>query len=288
MSMSQPKVHRTAVVDPTAVLGESVEVGPGAYVGPRCEIGAGCRLLPNAVVLTHTILGAGNVVHPGAVIGGDPQDRKFNPAVPGRLLVGDNNIFREGVTINRSVGDDRPTRIGSGCMFMTSSHVGHNSVVEDGVTMANGAAIAGHAVLGAGCFLSSHTAVHQFCTIGELVMFQHGAGTSQHVPPFVLLANGINRVVGLNRVGLTRSARFNSADRDDLKEAYKLLYRGRDERMLGEALGEANGRQWGRCAEMFLGFVRDALAWDPPRRRGVCGPYRRSRGMSDAAERMVD
>jgi UDP-N-acetylglucosamine acyltransferase len=171
---------------------------------------------------------------------------------------------------------------------MTGSHIGHNSVVGDGVTLANGACVAGHASIGDGCFLSACSAVHQFCHVGELVMFQFGAGISQHAPSFVLLANGINRVIGLNRVGLLRSTRFSPDDRADLKQAYKLLFRGRDERMLGEALREAESRQWGRCATLFLDFVREAISWDPPRRRGICGPYRRERRQPEPTERLLD
>lgn len=285
---SATKIHPTAIVHPTAELAEGVEIGPGAVVGEHCRIGAGTRLLARAVVVSHTVMGQGNEVHPGAVVGGDPQDRKFTPSNPGRLYVGDQNVFREGCTINRSVGSDRPTRIGNRCFFMTNSHIGHNSIVGDGVTLANGACVAGHAQIGDGCFLSACSAVHQFCVVGELVMFQFGAGISQHAPSFVLLANGINRVIGLNRVGLLRSPKFTTEDRVDLKTAYKLLYRGRDERMLGEALREAQARSWGRCASSFLDFVRDAISWDPPRRRGICGPYRRERRQAEPSERMLD
>lgn len=269
------RIHPTAVVDPTAELGPGVTVGPGALIGPRCVIGAGTWIGSRAIVAEHTVMGARNEVHSGAVVGGDPQDRKYVPSVRGRLVVGDQNIFREGCTINRSVGDEDPTRIGNRNYFMTGAHVGHNSVIGDGVTMANNSCLAGHVHLHNGVFLSACCAVHQFCTVGDLVMFQYASAVSMHVPPFVLMQNGVNTVTGLNKVGLMRSGRYTQADRDELREAYRSLYRGRADRTMTQALDEAESRRWGPAASHFLSFVRERLADQPPRRRGVCGPVPR-------------
>ncbi len=261
------KIHVTAVVDKSARLGDGVIVGPHSVIEPDVTIGEDCELMTGVVVRRYTTLGSGNLVHPFAVLGGEPQDYKFDPAEKTYLRIGSDNIFREGVTISRATAAGAATVIGSGCYFMTQSHVGHDSVVGNRVVLTNSAAVAGHCRIADGVILSAFAVVHQFCWIGELVMMQGFAGISQHVPPFVML-RGINYVAGLNNVGLRRADYIGDDDRRQIKEAYRLLYRSGLKPT--EALTEMDARDdWGAPACRFRDFVRRALEAEPPHNRGL-------------------
>lgn len=272
------RIHPSASIHPTAEIDDSAEIGAHVIVGPRCIIGARTVLMPNSIVHSNTTLGEDNVVHPFAVLGGDPQDRAYNPETPGSLIVGDRNIVREGVTFSRGTGDEHPTRIGSGGYFMVNSHIGHNCIVGDNVVLANSAMLAGHARIGNSVIMSASSAVHQFTTVGEMVMFQGFAGVGMHVPPYVVLAHGVNIVVGLNRVGLQRNKSFTDQDRAEIKDCFRAVYRTRGARPILEVVAELNAsRQWGAPARRFLDFIADALDQKPPRQRGLCGPRSRTR-----------
>ena len=270
--MTAPSVHPTAHVDDSARLGEGVVVERGCVVGPGCVVGAGTRLMAGSMLVEHTTLGERNVLHPYAVLGGDPQDFKFTrDNGPGELIIGDGNVFREQVTINRGAGAAGPTRIGSGCMFMAGAHAGHNAVVGDKVILANCASIAGHARVGDGCVLSAYCGVHQFTIVGEMAMFQGLTGASAHAPPFVILKE-INIVAGLNRVGLRRSGKFTAQELGELKEAFRLIYRRRTP--MRDALAAADERTWTGPAARFLSFIREAMAMAPPYKRALCDASR--------------
>ncbi len=276
------QVHPTAEAHASATLEEGVQVGAGAIIGPECVIGAGTRIREHAVIVERTRMGEGNDVHPGAVLGGDPQDRSFDARATGEdrglLLIGSGNVFREGSTFSRGAGEAGPTRIGDGGYFMTCAHAGHNCVIGDQMTMANGAALAGHVRVGDGCFLSAHVSVHQFCDVGEMVMFQASSAVSMHAPPYVVLS-GPNGVVGLNKVGLRRSGRFTPEELSELKEAFRLFYAEERRRDFSARLEEAAHRSWSGPAARFVGFMREAASMAPPRNRGVC---RRGRWIDDA------
>lgn len=269
-------IHPTAEAHHTAELGEGVVLEAGAYVGPHCLIGAHTRLRRGAAVLAHTRMGERNDLHAYAVLGGDPQDRAYKPDVPGSLVVGDGNIFREHVTISRSTGDAQPTVIGNNCFFMADAHVGHNCVVGDDVIMVNNASLAGHVIVGRGAVYSGLTGSHQFTRIGELALFRAHAANSMHVPPFVILMN-TNSVVGLNVVGIRRCGRYGAADRADIKRAFLAIYRAKPGRPLVERLEDAEANNPGPAGRIFLDFVRSTLHDAPPRRRGLCGAVWRRR-----------
>ncbi|TVQ59522.1 MAG: acyl-ACP--UDP-N-acetylglucosamine O-acyltransferase [Phycisphaerales bacterium] len=264
-------VHPTADVHPSATLGDGVVVEASAHIGPRCVIGANTRIRRGAVVVSHTTMGERNDVHSYAVLGGDPQDRAFKPDVPGALIIGDGNIFREHATISRSTGEERPTRIGSNCFLMAYAHVGHNSVLEDDVVMVNGASVAGHCSVGRGALLSAGSGLHQFCRMGELVMLRGLTGVSMHAPPFVIVAD-TNKMMGLNVIGMRRCGRYTAQDRLDVKRAFMTLYRGALGRPIVERLAETEALGLGAAGQMFLAFIRATLSDEPPRRRGVVGP----------------
>lgn len=264
------QIHPSARIDPSTRIAAGVRIEEEAIVGPRCVIGAGTRLRTRAMLVEGVTLGEQNDVHPFAVIGSDPQDRTFDEARRGEVIIGDRNVIREQVTIGRGNWNGPATRIGSGCFIMAMAHIGHNASVGDNVTMANGAALAGHSRVGSGVVMSGYTMVHQFVIVGEGVMFRAGSGVSMHVPPFVLVM-GENSVAGLNRVGLRRNPAMTPADREEVKQVYRAVYRDRQGLPIIDVLQRLRERSLGPAASRFVSFCEEALRMDPPRGRGIVG-----------------
>jgi UDP-N-acetylglucosamine acyltransferase len=266
------KIHPTAIVHSTAVISDDVKIGAYSIVEADVVIGAGSALREHATLRRYTTIGENNIVDSHAVLGGVPQDLKFNPRTVSYLRVGNDNVFREGVTISRATGEGEATIVGSRTYWMTAAHAGHNAVVEDDALLVNGSALGGHTILGRGAILSAHVVVHQFCWVGEGVMSQGHAATSMHIPPFSLFA-GANRVVSLNVVGLRRSKEISEQDRRQVREAFDLIYRrGLN---VSDALRVMDERtEWGAAATRFRDFVHRVVSAPPPYRRGIC-PMRR-------------
>jgi len=203
------KIHPTATIEPSVQLADDVIVGPGCVLRGDVRIGPGCELKGMAWIEGRTTLGAGNVIFPNVVIGTQPQDWRSDPADPTEVVIGENNVFRENVTVHRGTrSGGGTTRIGSGCMLMIGSHVGHDAVVEDRVTLINLATVAGHCRVETGAWLSGYTGLHQFTTVGRHAFFAAFAGSDRDVPPYCRIegdhparCKGVN-VVGLRRLGL--------------------------------------------------------------------------------------
>ncbi len=261
-----------ALIHPSATIGENAVIESGVIVGPRCVIGAGTRLRARCVIVQDTTLGEHNDVHPYAVLGGDPQDRAYNPDTPGKLIIGSRNLIREGVTISRGTMPGPDTVIGDSNMLMAQSHIGHNCRVGSHNTFGNGASLAGHVHLGDRVTLSGFALVHQFVDIGDLCMFQGGAAVSMHVPPFVIVTNSMrNTIAGLNTIGLRRAPGFDDRDRREVKELYRLLLRDRGAQAFGPLLEEVSSRDLTPAGSRFVEFCRRAMNPENPRRaRGLC------------------
>lgn len=264
--ISMATIHPTAVVDDTAWLADDVEVGPCAIIEGDVQIGAGTVIRPHAVIRRYTSLGAGNYVDSFVALGGEPQDYKFDASQVSSLRIGDQNIFREGVTISRGTGDGSETRVGNGTYWMANSHAGHNCIIEDGVILTNGVLIAGHCTIGRKAILPANGSIHQFTWVGEMCMFQGGAQISMHAPPFCMLAED-NTIVGLNVVGLRRAPDITDADRKDVKEVFQLLYRSG--LTPTKALEEMDKRDLGPAGTRFREFVRKASTAKKPYCRGI-------------------
>jgi len=245
-------------------------VGPGCVIGPRVVIGRECVLRPGAIVQQDTVMGDRNTIGHHAVIGGDPQDRAYDPATPGRLEIGDDNIFREFVSLHRSTEPGPATVIGSNNFLMASSHVGHNCRVDDRNTFANSTALAGHVRMGSDNVLSSCVGLHQFVDVGDLTMFRHSGGASAHVPPFVIVS-GINVIAGVNRVGLSRHPDYGEDDAVAVRKAFKAIYRSRGAGAIGETAAALLAEERSPAARRFLSFFGEVLAHEDPRRqrRGI-------------------
>jgi UDP-N-acetylglucosamine acyltransferase len=273
-----PNIHATAIVDPKAGLAADVEVGPYCIVEPDVTIGAGTRLRSHVVLRRYTTLGADNLVDYGCVFGGEPQDFKFDPSTVTHLRIGDNNVFREAVTISRATEPGGATVVGNNTYWMVGSHAGHDCTVEDNVILVNNAGLAGHATVQQKALLSGHVIVHQFCWIGEMVMTEGGAAIRSHVPPYTLVV-GRNRIFGLNVVGLRRAKNLTGEDRNQIKEAYGITYRSKlnAEAALAK-MDECT--DWGEAAGKFREFVRRVVNAKKPYDRGLC-PARARAGGAD-------
>ncbi|HEY4988850.1 MAG TPA: acyl-ACP--UDP-N-acetylglucosamine O-acyltransferase, partial [Opitutaceae bacterium] len=200
----KPSIHPTAIVE------------PGAQLGDGCVIHAG------AIIKSGSILAERVAVHPYAVVGGDPQVLRFDPAIPTGVKVGAGTIIREYVTINRSTEKGGHTVVGANCLLMACCHVAHDSVVGDFAVVANAVLLAGHVVVGSHVVLGGASAYHQFSRIGEGAIVGGGARITQDIPPFTMAAER-NDVSGLNLVGLRRRGVSREAILE-LKEAFRLVY----------------------------------------------------------------
>lgn len=249
-------IHETAVVDRGAEIGEGVEIGPFAVVGDGVRVGEGTRIRHHASVMGPTSIGAKNDIYPFASIGMGPQDVGYR-GEPTRLEIGEGNVFREFVTINRGTTKGGGlTTIRNDCYFMAYSHVAHDSIIGSNVIMANSAALGGHIIIGDHAILGGLVAVHQFARIGRLAMIGGVSGVSQDVPPFMIASGGRAELYGLNSVGLRRHG-FSAGQIGQLKKAYRLLFRS------GMALKEAMAAVEKECAgaaevEEVLDFIRSS------------------------------
>jgi UDP-N-acetylglucosamine acyltransferase len=267
-------IHPTADIHPDAKIDKDVEVGANAIIEQDVVIGSGSIIRPYSIIGRYTSMGKNNYVDSFSVLGGEPQDLKFDKKTISHLEIGDNNTFREGVTISRATGEGEKTVVGDNTLWMSNSHAGHNSIVHDHVILVNGSLVAGHCTIGKGAILPANGAIHQFCWIGENAMFQGGAFASMHVPPFVV-CSGHNNVVALNTVGLRRRTDLTVKDRQEVKEAFKITYKSGNS--LKEALDEMRQRkEWGIAAKSFRDFIENVSQAEPPFNRGLCSHLSRS------------
>lgn len=217
-------IHPTALVDPNANLHASVEVGPYAIIEEKVTIGEGSIIESHARIYSGTTMGKHNRVRHSAVIGGQPQDLKYNPEDFTELVVGDGNDFCEFTSIHRATFTHTPTRIGNNNLFMGYVHIAHDCQIGNSNVLANGATLGGHVEMGSHVLLSGSVAVHQFCRIGSHAMVAGLSGVAQDVPPYVTADGHRAEIVGLNTIGLRRR-NFDQAVRSEIKNAYKLLYK---------------------------------------------------------------
>lgn len=216
-------LHPTALVSPEARLGEDFTIGPFAVVESGAVLGARCEVRGHAVVKGACVLGTDNVVHEGAVLGGEPQDLSFVGGPTG-VLIGDRNRIREGVTIHRATRDGTSTVVGSDCFLMADVHVAHDNRIGNHVILANNVALAGHVEIADRAFVGGCTGIHQFCRVGRLAMIGGHSKIVQDCLPFLITDGVPGRARGLNLVGLRRAG-VGAAGIRALKEAYRLLFR---------------------------------------------------------------
>jgi UDP-N-acetylglucosamine acyltransferase len=214
-------IHPTALVDQRAEIDPTAEIGAYVMIERDVRIGPEARIYSHGYVAEGTTLGRRCQIHPFAVVGHLPQDLKFEGA-PSYTQVGDETIVREHATIHRGTIPGSTTVVGMRCFLMSTAHVAHNCVLGDDVKLANGVLLAGHVEVGSGAFLSGNAMVHQFVRIGELAMIGGGSHVLKDVPPFMLV--GPPGVASVNVVGMRRAG-LSSAERLELRECHRILYR---------------------------------------------------------------
>jgi UDP-N-acetylglucosamine acyltransferase len=243
----------TACVDPRAELANDVEIGPYCVVGPDVRIGRGTRLIGHVCLMGVTTVGEYNTISPFTVIGGDPQDISYRGTAT-RVEVGDHNIIREGVTINRgSEKEDGVTRLGSHNFLMAATHVAHDCKLGDWITMANGTILGGHVHVESYASLSGGVAVHHFVTIGGY-SFVGGQSRIYHdVPRYMLVDGNPSKVRCINVVGLKRRG-ISTSGIDALHEAHRLIYRAKMGPQHASEILQAHGHLTSEV-ESLLAFV---------------------------------
>jgi UDP-N-acetylglucosamine acyltransferase len=243
----------TACVEPNADIADDVEVGPYCVVGPDVKIGRGTRLIAHACIQGVTTLGEGNVVHPFAVIGGEPQDVSFRGSAT-RVEIGDQNVFREGVTIHRgSEKEQGVTRIGSYNLLMVNVHVAHDCVIDDRVIIANNTILGGHGHVESYVTISGGVGIHPFVSVGSYSYIGALSRIYHDVPRFMIIDGNPSKVRCINVVGLRRNG-IGAPAISALHEAHRLIYRARMTVVQASEILESHGHS---CPEVksLLEFV---------------------------------
>jgi len=217
-------IDSRAIIDPAATIGDNVSVGPWSIIGPNVEIGDNCDIASHVVIKGPSKIGANNKIYQFSTVGEDTPDLKYK-GEDTRLVIGDNNVIREGVTIHRgTVQDKGETLIGNDNLLMAYAHIGHDSVVGNHVIMVNNSSLAGHVTLGDWAILSGYALVHQYVSIGAHCFIGPAAFTYHDVPAFVTAFGSPAEPRTINREGLKRRG-FAAEQIALVNKAYKLLYR---------------------------------------------------------------
>ncbi|HNY63808.1 MAG TPA: acyl-ACP--UDP-N-acetylglucosamine O-acyltransferase [Deltaproteobacteria bacterium] len=220
--MTSPLIDPTARISPDAKLAEGVVVGPYATIGAKVEIGPGTKIGPYCLVEGPTVMGAGNTLTGYASVGTAPQDHSYK-GEDTRLLIGDNNTFREFVTINRgTLKDNQETVIGSGNLIMAYCHVAHDCIIGDHVVMGNLATLAGHVQIHDRAIVGGLAAVHQFTRIGAFAIVGGGSMVSLDIIPYAKASGDRAGLFGVNTIGLKRAG-FTPEQIKNVEKAFRML-----------------------------------------------------------------
>jgi UDP-N-acetylglucosamine acyltransferase len=267
------EIHPSAVVHPDAVIGEGSVIGPHAVIGQHVRLGRNCRVGASAVVEGPSEFGDGNEIFPLASVGLIPQDLKFH-GEPTRLVVGDQNIFREFVTIHRGTeGGGGVTEIGDHNLFMAYAHIAHDCHVGNHTIFGNGATLGGHVTVEDHATISAFSGVHQFCRVGRHAFIGGFSVVTKDALPFAKTVGNRARIYGLNTIGLVRR-KFSSDSITKLRRAYRYLLHSNTSRALAQIERDPSLQ----CEEVqyLVDFIRSSS-------RGV-GLRRPSRRLEEVAD----
>ena len=257
-------IDKTAIINQNAKVHSSVKIGPFTVIGPNVEIDENVVIHSHVNISGNTKIGKGNVFYPFASIGNDPQDLKYN-GEDTSLIIGDNNKFREYVTVNPgTIGGGGITKIGNNCLFMISSHVAHDCNVGNNVIIANNVPIGGHVTLEDNVVIGGNAAVQQFTRIGQMAMIGGMTGVLHDVIPYGLSTGNRNSLQGLNLIGLRR-AKFENKDILGLSEAYKEIFATKN---INENIRKLNGSfQENPLVKNVIDFITK------DKKRSICTPF---------------
>ena len=258
------KIHPSASIHPNAQLHDGVVIGQGAIIGPQVVIGSGTSIGPNSVVDGKTILGKNNKIFPNVFLGLEPQDLKYKGANT-ELIIGDDNTFRECVTINKATYKGEKTIIGNNNLLMAYSHIGHNCEIGNNVILSNSVQVAGHVIIEDCAIVGGCLGIHQFVHIGYLSMIGGMTRVTRDVPPFCLAEGSPARLRGLNKVGIKRSGLIerNNLNLKSLLKTWLLLFKS--DYVISEAVEVAMSQELDFSSKRLCEFVKDSIS---SKRRG--------------------
>jgi UDP-N-acetylglucosamine acyltransferase len=216
-------IHSTAILHSGAQIGAGCEIGPYCVIGEHVVLGANCKLHSHVVIDGHTRLGSGNQIYPFASIGLKTQDLKWKGGIT-RTEIGDNNTFREYVSIHSATSDGDATIVGSRNNILAYCHVAHDCRLGDDIIMSNVATLAGHVTVGDRAVIGGLAAIHQFCRIGKFSMIGGCSKVVQDIPPFMIGDGNPAETRTVNKVGMERHG-IAEAAQAAMKSAYKILFR---------------------------------------------------------------
>lgn len=217
-------IDSKAIIDPKAQIGENVSIGPWSVIGPDVQIGDNCTIASHVVIRGPSVIGANNKIYQFSTIGDDTPDLKYK-GEPTKLIIGDDNVIREGVTIHRgTVQDKGETIVGNHNLLMAYAHVGHDSIIGDHVIMVNNSSLAGHVTVGDWAILSGYALIHQYVSVGAHSFIGPAAFSYHDVPAFVTAFGSPAEPRTINKEGLKRRG-FTSEQISLANKSYKLLYR---------------------------------------------------------------
>lgn len=242
--MISPLAH----VDPTAKIGENVIIRPFAFVDADTEIGDGCEIMSYTSIIRGTRIGKNTKVYQGSILGADPQDFRWK-GEDTYCYIGDNNVIREHVIINRGITSEGGTRIGNDSFIMADTHIGHDSRISDKCVIGNGVTIAGDTEVGTCTILSSGVMLHEKSKVGDWVLVKGGCRITGNVPPYVIMAHNPASYFGVNAV-ILRKGGYTENDIDEIAKAYRHIYQ------TGTSVFNALGRIE---ADVAAGKIRDAI-----------------------------
>jgi len=256
-------IHNTSVINKKAKISNKVNIGPFCNIGPNVELSEGVELISNVHIEGNTIIGKNTKIFPFASIGTQPQDLKFNNE-ENSLLIGEQNIIREYVTINPGTeGGGSKTIIGNNCLFMISSHIAHDCIIGDNVIIANNVPLGGHVTIEDSVVIGGNSAVQQFTRIGRLAMIGGMTGVLKDVTPFGLSIGNRNYLQGLNLIGLRRK-KYDNKKIMGLDKAYKEIFSSKN---LHENLSKINGEH--KDNELVSEVIRFI---EKDKKRPICTP----------------
>ena len=252
-------IHPSAIVDSKAKLQKGVIIGMGSIIGPDVIIGSGSIIGPNCVIEGKTKIGNNNRVFPNVFIGLEPQDLKYQGAST-EVSIGDNNTFRECVTINKATYKGEKTIIGNNNLLMAYTHIGHNCELGNRIVLSNSVQVAGHVKIEDNAIIGGCLGIHQFVHIGYLAMIGGMTRVDRDVPPFGLAEGHPGRLRGLNRVGIKRSGLLenNNFDLKLLQATWNQLFRSDD--VISNALEIVMKKQLDFSSKKLCNFLKDSIS----------------------------
>ena len=256
-------IHNSSVIDKNSKIGDKVKIGPFCYIGPKVELAEGVELVSNVHIEGNTKIGKETKIFPFASIGTQPQDLKFNNE-KNSLVIGENNLIREYVTINPgTAGGGSKTLVGNNCLFMISSHIAHDCKIGNNVILANNVPLGGHVTIEDSVVIGGNSAVQQFTRIGRMAMIGGMTGVLKDVIPFGLSIGNRNYLQGLNLIGLRRN-KYENQKIIELDKAYKEIFGSKN---LHENLS--------KISEEFKNneLVREVIEFiERDKKRPICSP----------------